>query len=344
MNSYPLKEARKYYMGIGFRMLILTVIVYSVQFIMALGVELLNIKGDEFVMQLIISGISIYLIGYPSLLLMFRKHEKQEPARNPMGAGTFFAGIFQMAALTGVGAIIGLIVHLVIVNAMNMNINDVSDASGIVNLLLNSSFWLRVLFVGVLAPIFEELIFRKTLIDNCAKYGQWPAIIISGLFFGLFHGNFQQFFFATFIGMFFAYIYLKTGNIVYTILYHMAMNLTTSIVTVYVISGLDMEAYQEITLHPEYFQDISLIPDNIKAALPGVAAYLLWIMFLCLICMIGVVIWVIMLSFKKMHVERKETDLPVGKAVGTVFTNAGVILYMIAWAAMFAFTYFAMTL
>ena len=45
----------------------------------------------------------------------------------------------------------------------------------------------------IIAPVMEELVFRKYLVDRLVPYGQKTAVVLSGLFFGLFHGNFISF-------------------------------------------------------------------------------------------------------------------------------------------------------
>ena len=42
--------------------------------------------------------------------------------------------------------------------------------------------------------------FRKLLIDRIVPFGQRVAVVVSGLAFGLFHGNFYQFFYAFSLG------------------------------------------------------------------------------------------------------------------------------------------------
>lgn len=81
-----------------------------------------------------------------------------------------------------------------------------------------------ILLAVILAPIFEEMIFRKLLLDRLVKYGELPAVAASALLFGLYHGNFAQFYYAAFIGLVFAYIYVKTGRIRYSIILHMLLN------------------------------------------------------------------------------------------------------------------------
>ena len=80
------------------------------------------------------------------------------------------------------------------------------------------------LFMVVLAPIFEEIFYRRVVIDRLRRYGDIPAIIISGLMFGLIHGNFSQFFYAAFLGMVFGAVYVYTGKLGYSVFLHMLIN------------------------------------------------------------------------------------------------------------------------
>lgn len=91
----------------------------------------------------------------------------------------------------------------------------------------------------LIAPVMEELVFRKYLIDRMVPYGQKTAVILSGLFFGLFHGNFYQFFYALLLGMIFAWLYSSTGRIRYNIMLHMLINLMGGVLPVVLSHGMD---------------------------------------------------------------------------------------------------------
>ena len=56
-----------------------------------------------------------------------------------------------------------------------------------------SNMMVTFLYMVICAPILEEYIFRKLIVDRTVKYGQGVAIVLSGLMFGLFHGNLNQF-------------------------------------------------------------------------------------------------------------------------------------------------------
>lgn len=90
--------------------------------------------------------------------------------------------------------------------------------------ILNSNILISILYASVIAPIIEELIFRKLLLNKLRRFGDVPAIILSGAAFGLFHMNLSQFFYAAVLGGIFAYITLKMNTVRYSILLHMIIN------------------------------------------------------------------------------------------------------------------------
>ena len=96
------------------------------------------------------------------------------------------------------------------------------------------STWAIFVTMVVMAPICEEFLFRKLLIDRIRLYGDKAAILVSSVVFGLIHGNFYQFFYAFGIGLVFAYIYIQTGRLRYTIVFHMIINFLGSIVALYI--------------------------------------------------------------------------------------------------------------
>ena len=82
----------------------------------------------------------------------------------------------------------------------------------------------------VIGPILEELIFRKFMLDRTRAYGEKTAIIFSAVCFGLFHGNLTQFLYAGCVGLFLGYVYCKTGKVLYTMIMHMLLNGTSSLI------------------------------------------------------------------------------------------------------------------
>lgn len=184
--------------------------------------------------------LSVDVIGLLAVVLLNKGVSCARLTKNRFGVGAFIRGIFVCYGCVVAGSMIG---------SLFQNILTGSTDSAVAELMVNSTMIPRVLVVGILAPIVEELLFRKFLVDRLVKFGPMVAIIASGLMFGLFHGNFSQFFFAAFLGCFFASIYVKTGNILYTIVYHMIINMFSSVLGVYAIGqGLESAIYVGYTL------------------------------------------------------------------------------------------------
>ena len=219
--------------------------------------------------------VTMYVIGFPSLALSARKTPAMKIEQKALGLPKFLMYVSIVAGLCMVGAFIGAPVHMALTIPFNSDAN-----STITEMMLNSSLFERILTVGVLAPIFEELMFRKILIDRTIKYGEFISIALSGLMFGLFHGNFQQFFFATLAGALFAHVYIRTGRIRYTIFLHMAVNLSTSVVTASILSKL----YPIIQDNPDLADNM----DTFTALI--IMGFMGWVLLLLLIAVTGIVL------------------------------------------------------
>ena len=86
---------------------------------------------------------------------------------------------------------------------------------------------LTVFYVVVMAPIFEEIIFRLLIMGGINKLLPFIfANIIQALLFGIYHLNVVQGIYAFILGLYIGYIKKIFGNIVYCMLFHMSLNLS----------------------------------------------------------------------------------------------------------------------
>lgn len=93
-----------------------------------------------------------------------------------------------------------------------------------------------LLVACVLAPIYEELLFRAGLYRFVRqKLGRMPAFLISGVCFGAMHANWAGFVPLAVLGMLLALVYEATGSIRVAIIAHGLFNLNTIIL---LLSGL----------------------------------------------------------------------------------------------------------
>jgi uncharacterized protein len=88
----------------------------------------------------------------------------------------------------------------------------------------------------VVAPINEELLFRGVIYRGMRqRFGRAPALVVSGLLFGLLHANWAGFLPLALLGAVLALAYEQSGDIRVPIVAHALFNLNTTIV---VLSGL----------------------------------------------------------------------------------------------------------
>ena len=105
------------------------------------------------------------------------------------------------------------------------------------NYIGNVPAWILLVCVVIISPVFEELLFRKVLLEELLPYGKVTAILISSMLFGLLHANLEQFLYTIFMGIVCANIVLITGKVRYAIYLHMAFNLFGAIISGYIPSG-----------------------------------------------------------------------------------------------------------
>lgn len=88
-----------------------------------------------------------------------------------------------------------------------------------------------ILAAVIIAPIFEEILFRGLIFNELRKnVNVVVSIILQALIFGLFHGNLAQGIYAALLGSVAAIIYVWTKSIVSNMLLHIFFNICGSLV------------------------------------------------------------------------------------------------------------------
>lgn len=80
------------------------------------------------------------------------------------------------------------------------------------------------LSVVVIPPIVEEMMFRGVVLQSLRRYGDGFAVVVSAIFFGLYHGNPIQMVFAFLSGLALGYVVIRTGSLLPSILIHCINN------------------------------------------------------------------------------------------------------------------------
>ena len=91
---------------------------------------------------------------------------------------------------------------------------------------------LKLFAAGVTAPVVEELLFRGLLYTRASRgFGPYPALFISALAFGIFHGNLTQGTAAAVLGLILGYTYMRTGALLVPVLMHAVSNTAAILLT-----------------------------------------------------------------------------------------------------------------
>lgn len=92
-----------------------------------------------------------------------------------------------------------------------------------------------ILLAVIMAPLFEEIVFRGIIQKGLINKGMKPAtaIVIASVLFGLVHGNPWQFVGAVLLGIVLGLVYYKTKSMLLPILLHAFNNLCSAILIFY---------------------------------------------------------------------------------------------------------------
>lgn len=318
MEKNEMKDVKKQFSKIGLVLFLGTLIIYGIQILSYTIAGKVPAIAENGSLSFLVGMLPMYIIAFPVIFLMFKKipvqisgEKKKMPIHHLLAAflisyaGTYICNIIGNI----IASIVGVIKQSPVENVM---LNVTSNINPAVNFFI----------IVICAPIMEELLFRKSIIDRTAKYGEGISIVFSGLLFGLFHGNLVQFSYAFWIGVFFGFIYIKTKNIVYPVILHMIINFLGSFIGAFIIevSGLNL-----INAEASEAELMAVMMDNIV----GLA-----ILFLYMICIIGFVIAgiiIFLVNKKKFKLTAGEVTIEKGQKIKTIIFNLGVILYSIFW-------------
>jgi hypothetical protein len=91
--------------------------------------------------------------------------------------------------------------------------------------IVDMPLWLMVISMGIIGPFVEEIVFRGVILQSYQRTGRIVgSILLSSVLFGLMHMNFNQFAYATVMGIFFALLVEATGSVITSFIAHAVFN------------------------------------------------------------------------------------------------------------------------
>lgn len=257
---------------------------------------------------ILLSGGIMYLFAIPIGLLLLHFLPSTQPQKERLGS-QFFQWLLICFPIISAGALIGNLLSFLL--SFGKASNPTDSLSGL-------SIGVQFVCVVVLAPIFEELLFRRAIIRHSVRYGEKTAILFSATAFALFHGNLFQFFYAFGIGLLFGYIYVRTGKLIYTIFLHAIINFWGTIVAQFVITNT-----------PAFF-----VSNDLRSLLHLTFQIVVTLNYYLI--SYGTLVGGIILLCKKvrrLYFRPASLELPTGKSIQLSFVNPGAILFAILCTA-----------
>ena len=250
----------------------------------------------------------LYLIAVPLGLLILEKAPAKPLEKHSIKPGRMVVCAIICIFLMYTGNLLASVISTLL-----QLIPGVSAGNPILTYATDESVLAKVLVMVILAPVIEEYIFRKLLIDRMHIYGEKLAVFTSALMFGLFHGNLTQLIYAFALGLVFGYVYLKSGKLRYSIGLHMLINFLGS------VAGPGLAA--KVTT----FAELETLD---TAAMVWMVVFVVYLLAIIGLSITGFVL--LCINQRKVTYNQAELELPKGSRFKTVYLNAGMLLLVLA--------------
>lgn len=268
------------------------------------------------------SILPMYGAAFPLFYLILRPLPRGGAGTHPMRGRDLLILFFISFSVMYITNLIGTAI-----NFLTDAIFGTSSSAGATEMITGSPLYLTVIFAIVLGPIVEEIMFRGILLPRLLPFGEGFAILTSALLFGLFHGNFSQFFYAFAIGLIFGLVICRTGKLRYTVILHVLLNFFGSV---------------PATILARRTERIDLESMDEAAILESREAILTLLMTACytilLLAAVAIGLYLLTRYVKKMRPRPTEYPIPRGE-VRYLPLSVGGVLYILTLIGLFGLSY-----
>ena len=270
------------------------------------------------------SLVPMYLLGLPAALAVLKSIKSMPPKKERMEPTRILRLIPVIALFAFCGSLLGSLL-----SALLSALSGGDYTNPVQTILSGQDLRAQILFVVLIGPLAEEFFFRKLLIDRLAPYGERPAILVSALIFGLFHGNLSQLIYAAAIGLVFGYLYVRTGSIRVSYCLHALLNFCSGVVPMWLLSRLDTRTSETADL---LTTGLTLGPDSL--ALVGLCAY-----YLVMLTLSVLGLTILCAHARDLVFRRAPGELPRSHRLRVALLNPGLILFALMIALVIADSY-----
>lgn len=140
---------------------------------------------------------------------------------------------------------------ITLINAISMVFSTNMTGVAMFEITEQIAFPAGLLLLAVLPAVLEESVYRGVFYNEYSKLHPLKAALLSGLLFGIMHGNINQFCYAAVMGFVFALLIEATGSILSTMLVHFWTN-AGSVVMLYLYPKLYEVVQKFYNMYKEY--------------------------------------------------------------------------------------------
>ena len=294
-NLVSIQEAKSCFRKLSLALLAMTLCPIVIQLLIGIVASFLYVLGLDLLSNpwfvWAVSSLPLYVVGVPIYLLIIRPLPIHPQSQNKLPVSRFLVLLLICFPVTYLGNLIGTLLSAVLSGG---------TAQNSIETYLTDGGPLALFTTIIVAPVVEEYVFRKQLLDRCGRYGEKTAMVFSALAFGLFHMNFYQFFYAFGVGLILAYVYLRTRSLRYPVLIHMIINFLGSAVPLFMMS---------------YGLEVYLLAADLGLAVAGLVAAIVY--------------------RKRFSLSPAPCELPREGQAKTVYGNVGFLLFALFCGMMF---------
>lgn len=312
-------DAIKYFSTFGWFCFIFCLALFLSQEIIATAVYyLLPGVYNHYLFSNLLSFVTLYAIALPIANPILKKLPSVTPLKEKVKPSTFIGGFFVAYLTMYAGNLVSVyLIELIYSASGNMLENPLEQSVDATPL------WANVLFVAILAPILEELVFRGMICKRLLALGEGFAVVFSGIFFAMLHGNLYQLFYAFTLGCLFGLIYVKTGKVIYTIIYHVFINFIGTVVTTIINKYVRLEEVVEL------LSDENTVNALMNNDITPIQPYFTDIIIISIYSMViyGFIIAgavILITNFKKIKFQSGLLPPPKESRMSIIFLNSGI--------------------
>ena len=328
----PEGDAKRYFTVVGFSVFALMLVYYlsSIALSYLLWGFAPSLAENKIVSHLF-SLLPLYGLGVPVFAVILRRLPRVTPIDDTVGGKRFFGGLGAViVAMMAGNYISGILITFFEMAMGREQTNPVAEVTS------GAAWWINLIFVALVPCILEELVFRKLLCDRLLPLGEGYAVVISAAVFGLVHGNFFQFFYAFAVGLIFATVYVKTGKLWITMVYHGLINFMGGVIAPILLGRLAPLMTEETLLRMEKLIEAGNadgLMELFGPFLPALAGLLVYELVM-LAAMIGGTAYLIIVG-KKIRFTQGLLPVPRSCRVSAVLLNGGTAAALAVFAGIF---------